>query len=148
MPFEEGPYVQAAAFCDQVIEDKTGTLSLIRIIDTLTHQQVGPEPPSELPPVTHSMKLVLALKSGRAVGRHQVRIVPHAPSEETEPPLEVTVHLEGEGQGANIILNVTYRFALEGLYWFYVYFDDALLTKVPFRVRYIRVTSGPMPPPG
>ncbi len=52
MSFEEGPYVQVAAFCDSIIEDKTGALSLIRIIDTLTHTERGPAPPPEMPPIS------------------------------------------------------------------------------------------------
>jgi hypothetical protein len=147
MPFEEGPYLQTAVFCEQVIEDKTGVLSLIRIIDRLTHTQAGPEPPSQLPPVTYTMKLVIILKSGSAVGRYEVKVVPHLPSEETELPHMVTVHLEGEERGINIIVNMAFTFRLEGVYWFYVYFDEMLLTKMPFTVRYVRVETTPIQPP-
>lgn len=48
MTFEEGPYIQMAAFCQQVIEDKTGVLSLIHVIDTLTHTAAGPDAPDEM----------------------------------------------------------------------------------------------------
>lgn len=40
---ETGPYLKAAAFCGDVIEDKDGVLSLIRVIDRLivTAEAVG-----------------------------------------------------------------------------------------------------------
>jgi len=31
-----GPYVQVAAFCEQVLQERDGVHSLIRIIDTVT----------------------------------------------------------------------------------------------------------------
>lgn len=75
-PFAEGPYVQVATFCETTIEGKDGVLSLVRLIDTLTHQERGPNPPSEMPPVPWKMKLVLMLKSGCARGRHEIRVIP------------------------------------------------------------------------
>jgi len=57
MPFDRGPYVQAACICEMVIEDKTGAISLIRLIDTLTHEVGGPNPPDEMPPLSFNGKL-------------------------------------------------------------------------------------------
>lgn len=142
-PFERGPYLQIAAFCDQVIEGKDGVLSLIRVIDTLTHTEPGPEPPLEMPPLPWKMVLVLVLKAGSARGRHEIKVVPGLPSGETKIPIEMSVHLEGEERGARMIINVNFTFTLEGLYWFSVYFDDTLLTRLPFRVKYVRVVTGP-----
>lgn len=148
MPFEEGPYVQAAAFCAEVIEDKTGALTLVRMIDTVTHTVMGPDPPAEMPPVPFQAKLVIALKSGKVEGGHQVRVVPVLPSGETESAMERTVHLAGDERGTNLVVNTSMTFKMEGLHWFNVYFDDELLTRIPFRVRYARVTTGPKQPPG
>lgn len=142
MAFEQGPYIQVAAFCDQVIEDKAGVLSLIRVVDTLTHTEAGPEPPPEMPPVQWRMKLVLALKSGKARGRHELRIVTELPSGETKEPLVFSVHFEGEERGANLIVDVSFTFTLEGLYWFNVYLNEVLLTRLPFHVKYARLVTG------
>lgn len=142
MAFEQGPYIQVAAFCDQIIEDKTGALSLIRIVDILTHPETGPEPPAEMPPVMHRMKLILMLKSGRARGRHEVKIVPELPSSETKEPIALSVHLEGEEKGANIVADVSFTFTMEGLYWFNVYLNEVVFTRIPFRVRYVRLVTG------
>lgn len=141
-PFAIGPYLQIAAFCEQVLEAKDGTMSLIRIIDTLTHTERGQNAPSEMPPVTWKMKLVLTLKAGRARGRHEVRITPVEPSGETKTPFVATVHFEAEDQGANLIIDMEFQFLLEGLYWFNIHFNEDLLTRVPFRIKYAQLSTG------
>ncbi|MCX6010310.1 MAG: hypothetical protein NTW48_09860 [Chloroflexi bacterium] len=141
MQFEQGPYIQMAGLCDQVIEDKTGALSLIRIIDTVTHTEARPDAPEEMPAVTYPMKLVIMLKSGRARGRHELKTIPELPSGELKPPHKRSVQMEGEERGVNQIINMLFTFTMEGLYWFNVYFDDSLLTRIPLRVKYNRVVA-------
>ncbi len=145
MAFTDGPFVQAACFCDQVIEGKDGTLSLIRIIDTLWHNEAGPNPPTEMPTFPFQVKLVLMLKSGKAEGRHEVKLVPELPTGETETAGVYPAHFEGAEKGQNIIVQFAYAFKYEGLYWFKVYVDDEKITSIPLRVRYNRVVI-PSPP--
>jgi len=130
-----------AGICDQVIEDKTGVLSLIRIIDTITHTVEGPNAPPEMPPVTYPMKMVIMLKSGRARGRHELKIIPELPSGETKRPHIRSIQMEGEEKGFNNIINMLFTFTMEGLYWFDVYLDDSLLTRIPLRIKYNRVIT-------
>jgi hypothetical protein len=146
MVFEQGPYIQAAALCEQVIEDKTGVLSLIRIIDTVTHTVASLDAPVEMPPLTYPMKMVIMLKSGRARGRHELKIVPEMPSGELKQPLVQSLQMEGEERGANHIINMFFTFTMEGLYWFNVYLDDTLLTKIPLRTKYNRIVTPAQPP--
>lgn len=146
MTFEHGPYVQAACFCDMVLEDKTGVLSLIRIIDTLTHFERGSDPPQQMPQFGHRLKLVLMLKSGRAQGRHVIRVMPELPTGEADEPVFVSVHLSGEERGHNLIADLQYVFRMEGLYWFRVLLNDEPLTAIPLRVRYEPVRTGTSEP--
>ncbi len=139
MSFDEGPYIQAACFCDQVIEAKDGSLSLIRIIDTLWHQEAGPNPPMDMPAFPFQIKLVLMLKSGRAEGRFEVNIVPELPNGETERAIMNTVHFEGEEKGQNMVVQFAYVFRLEGLYWFKVLVGNEKITAIPLRIRYRRI---------
>ena len=53
MSFEGGPYLITAAFCEQVIEDKSGVLSLIRIVDRMYITAQGPNAPDEMPPAAN-----------------------------------------------------------------------------------------------
>jgi hypothetical protein len=139
MAFEDGPYIQLACFCDVAIQEAgTGVLSIIRVIDTVTRTVAGPNPPDQMPPLVKQLTLVLAVKSGRARGRYDLRIVPELPSGETLTPIVQTIHLEGEEKGHNHIANIHFKFEQEGLYWFNVYLDDQKWTAIPFRVRYSR----------
>jgi hypothetical protein len=138
MAFERGPYIQAACFCELVIADQENVLSLIRVVDTLNHFEAGPNPPEDMPPFMHPLKLVLMLKSGEARGRSNLRIVPQVPTGETKDALDLTVHFEGDEKGHNIAANLNFGFEMEGLYWFHVYVDDHKLTSIPLRVKYDR----------
>ena len=141
-PFEYGPYVQVAALCERVLREGDGVISLIRIVDRINHTERGPDPPREMPPVRYPLTIVLALKSGRARGRHEVTITPELPSGETLTPLTQTIQFEGEERGSNMIgpLDITYN--LEGLYWFNIELGGHILTRVPLQVRYSRTVTG------
>ncbi|MDO8751316.1 MAG: hypothetical protein Q7K03_09280 [Dehalococcoidia bacterium] len=146
-PFEYGPFVQVAAFCDRVLREADGVLSLIRVVDVINHTATGPNAPIDMPPVNYPLTLVLSLKSGKAKGRHEVTITPEMPSGETMPVASVSVRLEGEGKGYNIITQLNMQFKLEGLYWFIIRFDGELLTRLPLELRYARLVTGPGQPP-
>lgn len=148
MPFERGPYLTTATFCEQVLQEATGVLSLIRIVDRMNITQSGPTAPEEMPPAQLNWTLVITLKSGDARGSHPVKIVPQLPSGETKSPIIMSVHFEGENKGQNIVFKVNMTLEMPGIYWFLIYVDDHLITKVPLEVIYSRiVTPGPQPPP-
>ena len=145
-PFEQGPYVQIAAFCERMLREADGVISLIRIVDTITHTERGHDPPQEMPELRYPLTLVITLKSGSARGRHEVTITPELPSGETLPSTTVTVQMEGEGRGNNIASRIDIPYTLEGLYWFNVKFDDNLITRLPLEVRYSRLATGSTTP--
>lgn len=143
-PYPGGPYLQLAAFCDLAIEDKNGALSLIRVVDRLTHQAVGPQAPVEMPPTVHKMTLVVSLKSGHARGPHAVKLVIERPSGLREDGPTFTAMMEGEDRGQNLVLNLQQIFSEPGLYWYDVFVNDALMTRIPWRVVYSRtLVPGP-----
>jgi len=49
MPFERGSYLITAVFCEQVLQEASGVLSLIRIVDRMTITSSGPNAPAEMP---------------------------------------------------------------------------------------------------
>jgi hypothetical protein len=143
----EGPFVQAACLCETVLIDTTGTASLIRIVDTLTHHEPGPTPPKEMPAFTHTLKLVLMLKSGNAKGSHELRVVPELPNGATENAIILTAYFDGEEKGQNIIGDMAFLYKMEGLYWFNIYLEDSKLTAIPLRIKYDRTfVAGAIPP--
>ena len=145
-PFERGPHIQIAAFCERVLREGDGVLSLIRVVDRITHSEGGPNPPEEMPEFHFPLNLVISLKSGIARGRHDITIIPEQPSGETLPPISLSVTMEGEGKGINIASRVDIPYKLEGLYWFRVLFDRQVITRIPLEVRYSRMVTGPATP--
>ena len=148
MPFDRGPYVTVATFCEQVLQEASGVLSLIRIVDRMTTTATGPNAPEQMPPAQLNWTLVISLKSGDARGSHPVKIVPQLPSGETLQPITLSAHLEGENKGQNLLATMNMPLAMPGIYWFHIFVDDQLMTKVPLEVIYSRiVTPGQYPQP-
>ena len=145
-PFERGPYVQLAAFCERVLREADGVVSLIRVIDRITHTERGPNPPEEMPEVHFPLFLVLTFKSGTSRGRHNLTITPEQPSGETLQPITISANMEGEGKGINIGSRIDLPYRLEGLYWFNIQFDNQIITRIPLEVRYSRMVTGPPSP--
>lgn len=142
MPFERGPFLSAAFLCEKVLVEQDGVKSAIRIIDRVTHQVAGLNPPQQMQPFTYQMTLFLRFKSGEARGPHSLRITLIKPSGESPAPTQRVIHFEGEDdRGNDIIGNMNLSLDMPGLYWFEVHLDDERITKVPFRVIYVPVIS-------
>lgn len=140
MSFEKGPYLQVAVFCERVLHEQDGVISLIRVIDRVTHTVGGKSPPDQMEPFDYEMFAVISLKAGEARGRHEIKIERESPSGVRDPSMipPMTVHLEGADRGANVVMKMVIKFEAEGLYWFHVNLEDESLTKMPFRVLYSR----------
>ena len=137
MPFEQGPYLEAALICERLLEEKDGVKSVIRIVDRLLIGATGSEVPEKMPPINTKLTLYIRLKSGMARGPFPLRINLLKPSGESLPPMKQIIHLEGEEDRAqDIVINLNLTIEIPGIYWFEIYFDENLLTKVPFRVLY------------
>jgi hypothetical protein len=138
VPFSDGPFIQVACFVDMVLRDDTGTFSLIRMIDSITRTAAGPKPPAQMEPFNHELILAIGLKSGRALGRNELQVIPELPNGETLEAFPVTAHFEGEERGFFATMNINMTFQLEGLYWFNVFLESHKLTSIPLRIKYDR----------
>jgi len=141
-PFERGPFLQMAVLCEKVLQEADGTISLIRVVDRISHAEQGPNAPAEMPEIKYNLSLIVALKPGVLRGRHDVTITLQRPSGETAPPITRTVQLEGATRGVNLVNIIDLTLKLEGVYWFLVKFDQTPLTRVPLEVQYERLTAG------
>ena len=142
-----GPYVQVAAICTTPLVEPTGNVSVIRIQDRV--QLAGPTDQMQ-PQALNSLWLVLVLKSGSMNGKYTLRIVPVTPSGTPLPTLEFSVLFEGQERGALVSFPLPFVAQEEGLYWFEIRLEDALLTKIPLRVMYQKMQMMPgmaFPPP-
>lgn len=142
-----GPYLQVAALCEAVLEEKNGILSFIRAFDRVVHTTNDPNSSESLPPFEYPMVLAVTLKSGRARGRSTVKIEPYRPDGTKMSPIQFPALFEGDDRGVNLVLNMVFKVEQEGLYWFHVSVDERLLTRIPLRILYQRV-PGQIAPSG
>jgi len=147
-----GPHLITATFCEKVLIEPDGVLSLIRLVDRFTQTATGPEPPEQMPPFVlteRELRMVITLKSDQAKGRFIVKIVAEAPSGLRTPIGESDVNLSAGNQGVNLNIGVNFAFQHEGVYWFDVILggprnqEDQLMTRVPLEVLYQRVRVSP-----
>ncbi len=146
--FETGPYIQAALFCERVLDEKDNVKSLIRVIDRMNVQAVGQAPPEKMPEVERELILVLMFKSGEATGPVPIKLTLTRPSGlvDKDPVWEGTVHFEGGTRGHNLVLRVRTQFKNTGPYWYNVYVGDSLATRIPYEVIYTTMrVSGQAP---
>jgi hypothetical protein len=142
----DGPFIKAATLCEVVIEDKSGVLSLIRVIDRVIQQVVGPVGDDTMPPIEHwSAYVVIMLVSGAARGNCDIGLTLEAPNGIRNALGAATVLLEGEDRGANIVIRAEFRLDLQGLYWIDVSLDGRRATRMPLRVVYSRLSPGSLP---
>ena len=140
-----GPWVQFACFCEKVILDKEDVFTLVRVVDQIILDIAGPAPPDHMPPLdVPPIKLALCLKSGDARGRVTLRIDLSSPNGEVKRGQELSLNLEGEHRGQAVVTDIRLRLQYEGVYWFDVWCDEQLLTRIPLRVVYRRVSTGPV----
>ena len=134
MPHDEsmGPYVQIAAFCETVLREANGNISIIRIVDR--HQIVGPT--EEMQQTTVNRTLALILKSGNMQGANTMTIVPVDPNGNRLPEIKNPVLFEGMERGVGLVADVAFAVKEAGLFWFEVLIDGVQLTRIPLRILY------------
>lgn len=125
------PYVTAALLCQNVLQEKDESLTLVRVADRLQYRVEG------LPQGTKPMIAIqglLSIKSGPVTGDHTITVVSEKPSGTRKQVHSLPVKLLGRDHGQNIVLNIALGIEEDGLYWFDVLFDEELLTRIPLMV--------------
>jgi hypothetical protein len=134
------PYVAAACFCEQILQEPDGVLSAIRIVDTYIIQPV-PQGVQVAPDGVVGfivVKGLISLKSGDLVGNGKVGLILHKPNGEIttlSPEDGWPATLEGGEQGWNAKLNFVVGVKTFGLMWFDVEWNGELLTRIPLRLK-------------
>jgi hypothetical protein len=130
------PYVQIAAFCEQLLQENDGVLTPIRIVDTYTLEVPPDLPKGALPAI--EVKGMIALKSGEVSGEHVIKLVmqnTQGVRSFLSPDDGWPVVFKGEEKGVQIKLRFQLGVKNFGLCWFDVLFDDELLTRMPLRLQ-------------
>ena len=152
MPVSGGPYLVTACFCDKVLQEADGVLSLIRIVDRWN--VVGTT--AAMLPTFVMGNLVILFKSGTVRGSAQLAITPVTPDGERMTPILAPVLFEGDDErGAGVALPINFPVKDTGLFWFEVALtisgQSQILTFVPMRIVYLQQAGAiagmpPQPP--
>ncbi|MGA8907747.1 MAG: hypothetical protein WB524_09025 [Acidobacteriaceae bacterium] len=149
-----GPHLTAAFLCEKILTERDGVASFIRIVDRFTIPVMPQLPPGvELPPgvqlpaPTIQFNLVIMLKSGDlGASKHTMKVTLVRPDGIEMPSQAFSVFFNGsDDNGVAVISPMALPKPEEGLYWFDVYFETHLITRVPMRVFYqeMQMMQGP-----
>jgi hypothetical protein len=145
-----GPYLAAALFCENVIEDKENVLSAIRLVDRMLLNLVGAPPdfPSKENRLQVPVTILLCFKTGDFPGEHTVSIVATSPSGKKNPVVDQKLAFTTQKNGgANWIARTTLAVFSGGVFWFDVYVDNKLITRMPLEILINKSTPPPITPP-
>jgi hypothetical protein len=131
-----GPFLAMAVLCERVLEERDGSLSLIRLVTRVTRSAQGPAVEETMPPFPLDLMLVLAFRAGAARGRSTITVRPETPSGLALPEMQLPIHWEGEERGPTLTVHLGFLVDQEGIYWFKVLLDGRFQTQVPLRVDY------------
>ena len=141
-----GPWLQTAVFCERILEEKDGVVSLMRIVDRLVVTASGPDAPERMPPGgAFQVRGLLSFKAGFARGSFEVKLSVITPSNRKLEDVTLSMFLEGEDRGVNLPFNMNLQNVEEGLYWFDVRVGERLVTRMPLRIVYQRIRGATRP---
>ena len=126
-------YLSVAVFCEKILMENDGGISIIRIFDRFN---IGGQAPTMGNQVLR-FQILLLFRSGILRGKQLVRIRPHSPTGRDLPALEIPTLFEGDDERGNILrADLNFVVDEEGLFWFDVYLNDQMVTRMPLRVTY------------
>lgn len=136
------PHLHVATFCEKVLREADGVNSLIRLVDRFNVQGAT----EEMQPIALQFILYISFKSGFLRGKQKISIRPKSPKGEDLPSMDIPVLFEGDDdRGPALAIPIGWTATEEGLFWWDLYVNDVLVTRMPLRVAYQQVR---MPIPG
>lgn len=143
-----GPFLAAAVFCENILEDMQRRLTVQGVIDgiqLLLPPFVPDDVPSEEHPLHLNQQLLLIFRSGDSPGEHDLKLELENPSGKRTVIKEQEVNLsEQKNGGVNIKIAITAGITnpAGGLYMVDVFLDGKLMTRVPLMLT---ITRSEMP---
>lgn len=141
-----GPWLQAAVFCEKILQERDGVMSLIRIVDRFTITASGPDAPERMPKANLQFHGALMFKSGFARGSFTASLAIRTPSGRVMQEASLPMLLEGHDRGVQLNFNMNLVLEEDGLYWVDVSVGNRLMTRMPLRVVYQRIQGAQRPP--
>jgi hypothetical protein len=137
-----GPYVATAVFCEKVLQERDGVVSLIRIVDRMTVTMI----PGQSPP-PFVLTAAIIIKAGFMRGSYKLTLRQRTPSGSPTPDLLIPILFEGEDRGVGVFAQVNFSNLEEGLHWFDLRLEGQLLSSMPLRlIQRSVILQGTSPP--
>ena len=130
------PSLRIAALCEKVLEEKDGSLSLIRLIDRLSITAEGTDVPKELPPGQFPVTAIMSWIHG--LGNYEARIHVDFPDADSLDSPTIPFYLDSLDKIQNVIIRLVLPIKRQGIYWFNFMLGDDVKSKLPLRVIYQR----------
>ena len=126
-------HLAMAVFCEKVLRETDNVLSVVRVIDRFNVAGATPE----MQPSLLQFTILISFKSGFLRGKQPLTIRPKDPDGNEMASMTFPMLFEGDEDRGNALMTPT-QFVVnkEGLYWFDVYLNDELVTRMPLRVAY------------
>jgi len=125
------PLLAVAVICERVLQEEQVS-SIIRIVDVfnLTGES------KTLKPGVIEFTIYLLFKSDKARGTRTVKVDVISPSSETRQVFTGHGEFKGGGQGISFTVKGMFGVKETGLYWFEVFVNKDLMTRIPLRIEY------------
>jgi len=144
-----GPHLSAAFLCERILQEKDGVPSFIRVVERFMVPVLPNLPPGMqvMQPPALQFTLVVSLKAGSLpAGKYNLRIKLQKPDGSNVQDNLAQIFMNGsDDNGALVGMPMVLVKPDEGLYWFDVLFEEALLTRIPMRVLHQQVALPPFP---
>jgi hypothetical protein len=126
-------YLSIAVFCEKVLREADGVMSIIRMIDRFNIAGSTPE----MQPTVLTFNIFVSFKSGFLRGKQVIALRPTSPSGDEMAAMQFPVLFEGDNERGNALLTqMNFIVDQEGLYWFDVILNQEIVTRMPLRVAY------------
>jgi len=130
------PSLRISVLCEKVLEEKDGSLSLIRLIDRLVITAEGTDVPKKLP--TGQIALTALMSWINGLGNYEARIRIDFPDGNSFDSPTLPFYLDSLDKVHNQIVRLVIPVKCQGVYWFNFMLGDEIKSKIPLRVIYQR----------
>lgn len=127
-----GPYLTTAVLCQAILQEANGQISLIRLTDSIMVQG----PLKDMQPIPIVLHAVVSFRAGFVHGKFEINVTGRTPSQNEFLTVSQSVYFEGEDRGVNAIFVLQMLLPEDGVYWFDVRLQGAIVTRMPLRVLY------------
>lgn len=148
-----GPYLAAAVFCENAIQEKDNVFSVFRIIDRIIiyiPEDTPSDFPSEKNRIPINTNAFISFKTGYSPGNHKLQLTMISPSGKRNETLEHTMVMTKDANGgANLTIKIAMAVPAQGLFWMEVSLDDKPITMIPLLIDVERknLATGQLLPP-